>query len=49
MVRRSSERNGAWSKNRKNFLNIALSIVGGIIIGLIATLILRFMSKGLNF
>jgi hypothetical protein len=46
---RSLERSGAWSGNKKMVLKTALLILGGMIIGLIATLILRVMSKGLSF
>jgi len=46
---RSLERSGARFGNKKGFLKTVLIILGGMIIGLIATLILRFMSKGSSF
>ena len=46
---RSLERSGAWSGNKKIFLKTVLSILGGMMIGLIATFIMRLMSRGLNF
>jgi hypothetical protein len=36
-------------RNKKLFLRTALSILAGMIIGLAATLILRFFGRGLNF
>jgi len=40
---------GVSTANKRVFLRTALSILAGIIIGLLATLILRFMSGKLNF
>jgi len=46
---RSFEGSGARFRNKKLLTKTVLSIIAGMIIGLVATLVLRFLGRGLNF
>lgn len=48
-AQRSRIKYSVWSRYKDAFLKIALPVIGGIIIGILTTLILTYTSGAFNF